>query len=104
MDSQISQLMRQEGNEETRIRDFEDQLRLGSKWKFNKPSGEEMDWKLQRKFTHLLSYYKEVNAGPYGGVDPLQNEKRETACMGRTGGRSTGLPSENERAMNESDV
>jgi hypothetical protein len=31
-------------------------------------------------------------------------EEREMACMGGTGGRSTGLPMENERAMNESDV
>jgi hypothetical protein len=28
--------MSKEGNDETRNRDFEDQLRLGSKWKLNK--------------------------------------------------------------------
>jgi hypothetical protein len=77
---------------------------LEANGKSTRRSGEEVDGESQRKLTHLLSYYKEVNAGPYGGVNPLQNEKRETACMGRTGGRSTGLPSENERAMNESDV
>jgi hypothetical protein len=36
-----------------------------------------MDGKSQRKLTHLLSYCKEVNTGPCGGVDPLQDEKRK---------------------------
>jgi hypothetical protein len=40
------------------------------------PSGEEMDWKSQRKLTHLLSYYKEVNTGPCGGADPFENGKK----------------------------
>jgi hypothetical protein len=41
-----------------------------------RPSGEEMDWKSQRKLTHLLSYCKEVNIGTCGGDDTLQNEKK----------------------------
>jgi hypothetical protein len=40
-------------------------------------SGEEMDWKLQRKLTHLLFYCKELNIGHCGGVDPLQNEEKK---------------------------
>jgi hypothetical protein len=41
-----------------------------------RPSGEEMNWKSQRKLTHLLSCCKEVNTGPCGEVDPFQNEKK----------------------------
>jgi hypothetical protein len=62
-----------------------------------RPSAEEMDWKSQRKLTHLLSCHKEVNTGHYGRVDPLQNgKKKETAHMRGTGSRSTGLPTESE--------
>jgi hypothetical protein len=61
-----------------------------------RPSREEVDWISQRKLTHLLSYYKEVNTGPCGGVDPLQNKKREAADMGGTDGRSTDLPRQSE--------
>jgi hypothetical protein len=57
---------------------------------------------IAKQLTHLLSYCKEVNTGSCGGVDPLKSGKSETACMGGTGGRSTGLPMENECAMNES--
>jgi hypothetical protein len=52
--------------------------------------------KSQKKSSHLLPDYKEVNTGPYGGVDPLQNGKSEKDWMGGTGGRRTGLPSERE--------
>jgi hypothetical protein len=37
-----------------------------------------------------------------GSSTPPPNEKRETARMGGTGSRSTGLPSETECAMDES--
>jgi hypothetical protein len=53
--------------------------------------------------TSRTSYGSEAS-GHRGGVGSLQNEKRETVRMGGTGGRSTGLPMENERAMHESDV
>jgi hypothetical protein len=41
-----------------------------------RPSGEEMDWKSQRKLTHFLYNCKEVNIGTCGGDDPLQYEKK----------------------------
>jgi hypothetical protein len=44
-----------------------------------------MDWKSQRKLTHLLSYCKEVKIGLYGGVDTLRNGKRGIAHGGGTG-------------------
>jgi hypothetical protein len=50
---------------------------LEASGKSTRPSGKEIDGKSQRKLRHLLSYYKEVNIGPCGGVDPLQNEKRK---------------------------
>jgi hypothetical protein len=49
-----------------------------------RPSGEEMDWKSQRKL-HLLSYCKEASTGPCEGVDPLQNGKKETLSRGGAG-------------------
>jgi hypothetical protein len=89
-------LMRQEGNEETRNRDFEDQLLLGSKWKFNKT--------LRRG--NGLEIAKEINTSPvllqrrkhwnlWRGR-PLPKQKKETARMGGNGRRSTGLLSKNE--------
>jgi hypothetical protein len=84
-----------EGTKETRNRDFEDQLRLESKSNVTRPSGEEMDWKSQRKLTHLLSYCKELNIGHCGGVDPLQNGKRGIAHGGGTG--NTEAPASPER-------
>jgi hypothetical protein len=62
-----------------------------------------MDWKSQRKLTHLLFYCKELNIGHCGGVGPLQKGKREKVHMGGTGGRSSGLPRENECVTDESD-
>jgi hypothetical protein len=52
--------------------------------------------------TSQTSYSSEAS-GHRGGVDPLQNEKREMARMGETGGISTGLPSKNEWEMDESE-
>jgi hypothetical protein len=73
--------------------------------KSTRPSGEEMDRKSQRKLTHLLSYYKEVNTGPCGGADPLQNKKSETTRMGGTGKVETlaSPATTSECAKNESD-
>jgi hypothetical protein len=48
-----------------------------------------MDWKSQRKLTHLLSYCKEVNTGPCGGVTPFKTEKETISRGGVTGNVET---------------
>jgi hypothetical protein len=63
------QLMRQEGNKETRKRGFEDQLLLGSKWKFNKT--------LRRG--NGLEIAKEINTSPV----LLQRRKHWNLWRGR---------------------
>jgi hypothetical protein len=98
--------MRQEGNKETKIRDFEDQLLLGSKWEMNKTLRRGNEGKSQKKkLTQLLPDYKEVNTelDLMEGSTPSKTKKRKSTRTGGTGGRSTGLPSENECAKNECD-
>jgi hypothetical protein len=68
------QPIRQEGTKGTKNRDFEDQLRLGSKREFKRPSGGQRDSKSQSKLPNLLSNLKEVNTERCGGADLLRNE------------------------------
>jgi hypothetical protein len=52
--------------------------------------------KIAKQIADLLSDYDRTRTGPCGRVGPLQNDKKETAHMGGTGGISTGLASKNE--------